>query len=57
MLVVVNPHRADAAHAALPVLSGADISALHGTQVFAGYGTSLADMLDHGKFGLIYTVP
>lgn len=41
----------------LPVLSGADISALHGTQVFAGYGTSLADMLDHGKFGLIYTVP
>lgn len=41
----------------VPVLAAADVSALRGTQVFAGYGVSLGDMLDNGKFGLIYAIP
>ncbi len=41
----------------MPILELVNVSGLRGTQFFLGYGTSLADMLNNGKFQLIYTVP
>lgn len=40
-----------------PALQNTDVSALGGTQIYAGYGLTEADMLTNGKFGLVYTVP
>jgi len=44
------------ANASIPVVTGANVSGLVGTQVYVGYGLSDADMLNNGKYALVYTV-
>jgi hypothetical protein len=39
------------------VVDGLDLTALSGTQVFAGYGETEADLLANSTYTLIYTVP
>lgn len=41
----------------LDVLSGVNVSALAGTVLYGGYGTSFSDMLKRQLFGVIYTIP
>ena len=42
---------------ALPILQNANVVGLKGVQIYAGYGTSLDDMLNNTKYGLVYNVP
>ena len=44
------------ANASIPVVTIANVSGLVGTQVYVGYGLSDADMLNNGKYALVYTV-
>lgn len=39
----------------LPILQNANLGGLRGLQIYAGYGTSLDDMLNNTKYGLVYT--
>lgn len=46
---------------AIPVISltvgqSVDVSGLIGTEIYVGYGTNDADLLDQHKYGLIYTI-
>lgn len=39
------------------LLAGADIRPAAGAQIYVGYGTNEADMLNNAKYRLVYTVP
>jgi hypothetical protein len=41
----------------LDILTGVDVSALGGTEVYVGYGTSFTEMLKRQQFGMAYTIP
>ena len=41
----------------IPVLSGVNVTIYPGAQIYAGYGTSAADMLAHTKYRRIYPAP
>ena len=41
----------------IEILRDANVAALAGTQIVLGYGTSEADMLQGGKYAVIYTIP
>ena len=41
----------------LTILQNADVVGLSGAQIFAGYGTSLEDMLNNFKYNMVFSVP
>lgn len=41
----------------IPVLRNTDVTALGGTEIYAGYGSNAEDMLAHGRVKLGYTLP
>ena len=43
--------------ASLPVVVNTDLRGLGGTRIFAGYGTSDADLIGNGKYAQIYAIP
>ncbi|WP_374353686.1 hypothetical protein [Chitinimonas sp.] len=58
VLGVVSPFRtAPVQNERLRIIDGLDLSGLACTQLYAGYGSDLADMLASASWSLVYTVP